>query len=246
MAEEVGSMRSYLFWKNIGNFGDGTNMADWEENFSSLDLGEDETVLAIRLAEALRTDEVETFLEIYDSIPSTTETKRVSILITTLLFLFLKSSARLEKLKLCKFDCPVFSFAFVYSHFGKRKRPFTVYRKWSWASESLHSLRGCHVNNPNKFFCPYAFAAKCWVTEIVDLVSKSVGTHSVDRLPGGKIYAILDMWPSFGWDIMQSLKYLLSIHVPQFRNVDAKVTQGLVRKTNKFDILYRKRSIVAS
>lgn len=246
MAEEVGSMRSYLFWKNIGNFGDGTNMADWEENFSSLDLGEDETVLAIRLAEALRTDEVETFLEIYDSIPSTTETKRVSILITTLLFLFLKSSARLEKLKLCKFDCPVFSFAFVYSHFGKRKRPFTVYRKWSWASESLHSLHGCHVNNPNKFFWPYAFAAKCWVTEIVDLVSKCVGTHSVDRLPGGKIYAILDMWPSFGWDIMQSLKYLLSIHVPQFRNVDAKVTQGLVRKTNKFDILYRKRSIVAS
>lgn len=232
--------------KSCKIFGDGTNMADWEENFSSLDLGEDETVLAIRLAEALRTDEVETFLEIYDSIPSTTETKRVSILITTLLFLFLKSSARLEKLKLCKLDCPVFSFAFVYSHFGKRKRPFTVYRKWSWASESLHSLRGCHVNNPNKFFCPYAFAAKCWVTEIVDLVSKCVGTHSVDRLPGGKIYAILDMWPSFGWDIMQSLKYLLSIHVPQFRNVDAKVTQGLVRKTNKFDILYRKRSIVAS
>lgn len=232
--------------KSCKIFGDGTNMADWQENFSSRDLGEDETVLAIRLAEALRTDEVETFLEIYDSIPSTTETKRVSILITTLLFLFLKSSARLEKLKLCKLDCPVFSFAFVYSHFGKRKRPFTVYRKWSWASESLHSLRGCHVNNPNKFFCPYAFAAKCWVTEIVDLVSKCVGTHSVDRLPGGKIYAILDMWPSFGWDIMQSLKYLLSIHVPQFRNVDAKVTQGLVRKTNKFDILYRKRSIVAS
>lgn len=225
-------------------------MADWQENFSSLVLGEDETVVAIRLAEALRTDEVETFLEIYDSIPSTTETKRVSILITTLLFLFLKSSARLEKLKLCKLDCPVFSFAFVYSHFGKRKRPFTVYRKWSWASESLHSLRGCHVNNPNKFFCPYAFAAKCWVTEIVDLVSKysswSVGTHSVDRLPGGKIYAILDMWPSFGWILCNPWNYLLSIHVSQFRNVDAKVTQGLVRKTNKFDILYRKRSIVAS
>ena len=54
-------------------------MADWQENFSSPDLGEEETVLAIRLAEALRTDEVETFLEIYDSIPSTTETKRVSI-----------------------------------------------------------------------------------------------------------------------------------------------------------------------
>ena len=225
-------------------------MADWQENFSSLDLGEDETVLAIRLAEALRTDEVETFLEIYDSIPSTTETKRVSILITTLLFLFLKSSARLEKLKLCKLDCPVFSFAFVYSRFGKRKRPFTVYRKWSWTSESLHSLRCCHVNNPNKFFCPYAFAAKCWVTEIVDLVSKysswSVGTHSVDRLPGGKIYAILDMWPSFGWILCNPWNYLLSIHVSQFRNVDAKVTQGLVRKTNKFDILYRKRSIVAS
>ena len=225
-------------------------MADWQENFSSLVLGEDETVLAIRLAEALRTDEVETFLEIYDSIPSTTETKRVSILITTLLFLFLKSSARLEKLKLCKLDCPVFSFAFVYSRFGKRKRPFTVYRKWSWASESLRSLRGCHVNNPNKFFCPYAFAAKCWVTEIVDLVSKysswSVGTHSVDRLPGGKIYAILDMWPSFGWILCNPWNYLLSIHVSQFRNVDAKVTQGLVRKTNKFDILYRKRSIVAS
>lgn len=54
-------------------------MADWQENFCSLALGEEETVLAIRLAEALRTDEVETFLEIYDSIPSTTESKRVSI-----------------------------------------------------------------------------------------------------------------------------------------------------------------------
>lgn len=59
-------------------------MADWQENFSSPDLGEEETVLAIRLAEALRTDEVETFLEIYDSIPATTETKRVSILISLL------------------------------------------------------------------------------------------------------------------------------------------------------------------
>lgn len=54
-------------------------MADWQENFGSLDLKEEETVLALRLAEALRTDEVETFLEIYDSIPSTTERKRVSI-----------------------------------------------------------------------------------------------------------------------------------------------------------------------
>lgn len=192
--------------KSCKIFGDGTNMADWQENFSSRDLGEDETVLAIRLAEALRTDEVETFLEIYDSIPSTTETKRVSILITTLLFLFLKSSARLEKLKLCKLDCPVFSFAFVYSHFGKRKRPFTVYRKWSWASESLHSLRGCHVNNPNKFFCPYAFAAKCWVTwcrntpvdplEPILLtgcpVAKFMQFWTCDHLSGG-YYAILQI-----------------------------------------------------
>lgn len=54
-------------------------MAAWQDNFSSLALGEEETVLAISLAEALRTDEVETFLEIYDSIPSTTESKRVSI-----------------------------------------------------------------------------------------------------------------------------------------------------------------------
>lgn len=53
-------------------------MADSQENFSAPDLRDEETVLAIRLAEALRTDEVETFLEIYDSIPSTTETKRVS------------------------------------------------------------------------------------------------------------------------------------------------------------------------
>ena len=221
-------------------------MADWQENFSSLDLGEDETVLAIRLAEALRTDEVETFLEIYDSIPSTTETKRVSILITTLLFLFLKSSARLEKLKLCKLDCPVFSFAFVYSHFGKRKRPFTVYRKWSWTSESLHSLRCCHVNNPNKFFLPQNVEWQkllIWCRNTpVDPLEPILLTGS----PGGKIYAILDMWPSFGWILCNPWNYLLSIHVSQFRNVDAKVTQGLVRKTNKFDILYRKRSIVAS
>lgn len=54
-------------------------MADWQENFGSLALGEEETVLAIRLAEALRSDEVETFLKIYDSIPSATESKRVSI-----------------------------------------------------------------------------------------------------------------------------------------------------------------------
>ena len=76
-------MRNYLFRKNIEkippNFGHGANMADWQENFTSPNLGEEETVLAIRLAEALRTDEVDTFLEIYDSIPSTTETKRVSI-----------------------------------------------------------------------------------------------------------------------------------------------------------------------
>ena len=61
------------------NFGHGANMADWQENSTAPNLGEEETVLAIRLAEALRTDEVDTFLEIYDSIPSTTETKRVSI-----------------------------------------------------------------------------------------------------------------------------------------------------------------------
>lgn len=59
-------------------------MADWQENFTSPNLGVEEIVLAIRLAEALRTDEVETFLEIYDSIPSGTETKRVSIFITSL------------------------------------------------------------------------------------------------------------------------------------------------------------------
>ena len=57
-------------------------MADCQENFIAPDLGEEETALAIRLAEALRTDEVETFLEIYDSIPSSTETKQVSILIS--------------------------------------------------------------------------------------------------------------------------------------------------------------------
>lgn len=54
-------------------------MASCQDNFGSLALEDDETVLAIRLAEALRADEVETFLEIYDSIPSTTEMKRVSI-----------------------------------------------------------------------------------------------------------------------------------------------------------------------
>ena len=87
-------------------------MADWQDNFTSPDLGEEETVLAIRLAEALRTDEVETFLEIYDSIPSTTETERVSIFVTTAStnspFLLLKSSARLEKSKLCKLYRSVF------------------------------------------------------------------------------------------------------------------------------------------
>lgn len=41
-------------------------------------LDEEETVLAIRLAETLQYDEVEIFLEIYDSIPSSTELQRVS------------------------------------------------------------------------------------------------------------------------------------------------------------------------
>lgn len=53
-------------------------MADLGENLCSPDLKEEETVLALRLAEALRADEVETFLEIYDSIPCTTDRKRVS------------------------------------------------------------------------------------------------------------------------------------------------------------------------
>lgn len=61
-------------------------MAEWQRNFGSFALGEEETVLAIRLAEALRTDEVETFLEIYDSIPSTTESKRVSIELLEFIF----------------------------------------------------------------------------------------------------------------------------------------------------------------
>lgn len=65
-------------------------MAEWQGNFGSFALGEEENVLAIRLAEALRTDEVETFLEIYDSIPSTTESKRVSI--ELLKFIFVQSS----------------------------------------------------------------------------------------------------------------------------------------------------------
>lgn len=39
---------------------------------------------------------------------------------------------------------------------------------------------------------------------------------------------------------------ILTQYVPQFRNVDPKVTQGLECKTNKFDILYRKRSVVVS
>lgn len=185
--------------KSCKIFGDGTNMADWQENFSSLDLGEDETELAIRLAEALRTDEVETFLEIYDSIPSTTETKRVSILITTLLFLFLKSSARLEKLKFMRTRL---------SCFFLRIRVFALWKK----KETVHSLQKMVLSfgefafvtrlpceQPEQIFLSLCFCRKM----LSDLVSKysswSVGTHSVDRLPGGKIYAILDMWPSFGW-----------------------------------------------
>ena len=54
-------------------------MAASNNDFGSLALEGAETVLAIRLAEALRSDEVEIFLEIYDSIPSSTEIKRVSI-----------------------------------------------------------------------------------------------------------------------------------------------------------------------
>ena len=127
MAEAVGHkgvcalINSEKYWKKYCEiFGDGKNMADWQENFRSLDLGEEETVLAIRLAEALRTDEVETFLDIYDGIPSTTETKRVSFV--------LKSSARLEKLKLCKLDHPVVSL---------RIRVFALWKK----KETVHSLQ---------------------------------------------------------------------------------------------------------
>lgn len=57
-------------------------MADLGENLCSPDLKEEETVLAVRLAEALRADEVETFLEIYDSIPCSTNRKRVSLQIS--------------------------------------------------------------------------------------------------------------------------------------------------------------------
>ena len=77
-------MRSNLFKKihksekNIF-VGDGANMAACHVKFSSLTLEDGEIMLAVNLAEALRIDEVETFLEIYDSIPSTTEIKRVSI-----------------------------------------------------------------------------------------------------------------------------------------------------------------------
>lgn len=47
------------------------------QNSSLLYLDEEDTVLAIRLAEALQYDEVEIFLEIYDSIPSSRELQRV-------------------------------------------------------------------------------------------------------------------------------------------------------------------------
>lgn len=236
--------------KSCKIFGDGTNMADWQENFSSRDLGEDETVLAIRLAEALRTDEVETFLEIYDSIPSTTETKRVSILITTLLFLFLKSSARLEKLKFMRTRL---------SCFFLRIRVFALWKK----KETVHSLQKMVLS-----FGEFAFVTRlpCEQPEQIFLALCFCRKMLSDRnfWFGDEILQLIRWnpfcWPVARWqnlcnfghvtifrvDIMQSLKYLLSIHVPQFRNVDAKVTQGLVRKTNKFDILYRKRSIVAS
>lgn len=54
-------------------------MADLGEKLCSPGLKEEETILAVRLAEALRADEVETFLEIYDSIPCSTNWKRVSL-----------------------------------------------------------------------------------------------------------------------------------------------------------------------
>lgn len=47
------------------------------QNSSLLYLDEEDTVLAIRLAAALQYDEVEIFLEIYDSIPSSRELQRV-------------------------------------------------------------------------------------------------------------------------------------------------------------------------
>ena len=45
-------------------------------SFPSLESSE--SLLALHLAEALRADEAEIFLEIYDSIPTNTNTKRVS------------------------------------------------------------------------------------------------------------------------------------------------------------------------
>ena len=54
-------------------------MAASNNDFGAPALEKEETVIAIRLAEALRSDEVEIFLEIYDSIPSNTEITRVSI-----------------------------------------------------------------------------------------------------------------------------------------------------------------------
>ena len=71
-------------------------------------LEEEETELAIRLAEALQSDEVEIFLEIYDSIPSSTEIQRVSYSSCTLLPCkqsvdrnFLKSCTHAKALVLC-------------------------------------------------------------------------------------------------------------------------------------------------
>lgn len=117
--------------------GDGanmSNMADSQENFSGADLRDEETVLAIRLAEALRTDEVETFLEIYDSIPSTTETKRVSILISfTTSSRILLLLLAIEKVKI--FTNSIVTFFLRIFHVltrWKKKETFAVYGEFTF------------------------------------------------------------------------------------------------------------------
>lgn len=53
-------------------------MADKQEVLLEKALKNDEIPIAIDLAEALRTDEVEKFLELYDNIPKTLQIERVS------------------------------------------------------------------------------------------------------------------------------------------------------------------------
>ena len=136
--------------------GDGANMADSQENFSAPDLRDEETVLAIRLAEALRTDEVETFLEIYDSIPSTTETKRVSILIsfTTCSQILLLLRA-IERVKIFTNSIVTF-FLRIFHVLTLWKKKETIRSLW----RVYISLTGCHVNNPNIIFHLLVFARR--------------------------------------------------------------------------------------